>query len=185
MMILEIGATILGLSQGVLVLLNKRINWIFYIAQIICLLTFSYLNKLYGDVLGNGVYLIFGVLGWFLWRNESKFLITKCTNNERLMYFSVIVLGTITLFILLGHTQDPLPFIDSFTTTTSFVATYYMVRKKLDTWIIWFINDICYVFQYSLLERQAYYLIALNIVWTLMAVISFFNWNRIMKGASK
>ena len=86
------------------------------------------------------------------------------------------------MFILLSKTQDPLPLIDSFTSVSSFIATYYMVKKKLDTWIIWFVNDICYVVQYGLLENQAVYLMSLNIVWTAMAVVSFLNWLKIMKG---
>ena len=180
MISLEIGATIFGLLQGILVLLNKRSNWIFYIAQIICLLIFSYLNKLYGDVLSNSIYFVFGIIGWFLWKNEDVALISACSSKERLV--SIIVFGTIIMFILLSKTQDPLPLIDSFTSVSSFIATYYMVRKKLDTWIIWFVNDICYVVQYGLLENQAVYLMSLNIVWTAMAVASFLNWLKIMKG---
>ncbi len=182
MISLEIGATIFGLLQGILVLLNKRSNWIFYIAQIICLLSFSYLNKLYGDVLSNSIYFVFGIIGWFLWKNEDIALISACSSKERLVYSSIIVFGTIIMFILLSKTQDPLPLIDSFTSVSSFIATYYMVRKKLDTWIIWFVNDICYVVQYGLLENQAVYLMSLNIVWTAMAVASFLNWLKIMKG---
>lgn len=182
MISLEIGATIFGLLQGILVLLNKRSNWIFYISQIICLLIFSYLNKLYGDVLSNSIYFVFGIIGWFLWKNEDIALISACSSKERLVYSSIIVFGTIIMFILLSKTQDPLPLIDSFTSVSSFIATYYMVRKKLDTWIIWFVNDICYVVQYGLLENQAVYLMGLNIVWTAMAVASFLNWLKIMKG---
>ena len=182
MLTLEISATIFGLLQGVLVLLNKRSNWIFYVAQIICLLGFSYVNKLYGDVLSNSIYLVLGIIGWILWKNEYKALITNCSHRERGVYVSIIAVGSILLFRLLSKTQDPLPLIDSFTTVSSFVATYYMVRKKLDTWVIWFVNDICYVVQYSMLENQAVYLMLLNTIWTLMAVVSFFNWLKIMKG---
>lgn len=185
MLSFEIGATIFGLLQGIFVLLNKRSNWIFYIAQIICLLSFSYMNKLYGDVLSNSIYFVFGIIGWFLWKNEDVALISVCSGKERLVYSSIIVLGTIIMFILLSKTQDPLPLIDSFTSVSSFVATYYMVRKKLDTWLIWFVNDICYVVQYGLLENQAVYLMSLNIVWTAMAVASFLNWLKIMKGYKK
>ena len=185
MLSFEIGATIFGLLQGIFVLLNKRSNWIFYIAQIICLLSFSYLNKLYGDVLSNSIYFVFGIIGWFLWKNEDVALISVCSGKERLVYSSIIVLGTIIMFILLSKTQDPLPLIDSFTSVSSFVATYYMVGKKLDTWLIWFVNDICYVVQYGLLENQAVYLMSLNIVWTAMAVASFLNWLKIMKGYKK
>ena len=58
-----------------------------------------------------------------------------------------------------------------------------MVKKKLDTWIIWFVNDIAYVYEYFMLEETAYYLMSLNLIWTFMAVISYLNWSKIMKGA--
>lgn len=38
---LEIGATIFGLIQGVLVMLNKRSNWIAYSMQMILMILFS------------------------------------------------------------------------------------------------------------------------------------------------
>ncbi len=185
MLTLEICATVLGLLQGVLVLFNKRSNWIFYIAQILCLILFSYLNKLYGDVCNNIIYLFLGIIGWFLWKNESSLKITECTNKERFLYILVIICGSLILFSALSKTNDPLPLLDSFTTISSLVATYYMVKKKLDTWVIWFVNDILYVIQYSQLEREAYYLIFLNIVWTIMAIASFINWSKIMKGDLK
>ncbi len=182
MQTLEISATILGLLQGILVLFNKRSNWLFYIAQILCLICFSYLNNLYGDIFNNSIYLFLGILGWFLWKNKDNHQITKCTNKERLTYTLIIILGSTLLFSILNKTKDPLPLLDSFTTTSSLVATYYMVKKKLDTWLIWFVNDILYIIQYSLLDSMAYYLIFLNSVWTIMAIASFFNWSKIMKG---
>lgn len=185
MLTLEICATVLGLLQGVLVLFNKRSNWIFYIAQILCLIFFSYLNRLYGDVCNNIIYLFLGIIGWFLWKNKSSFKITKCTNKERFSYILVIICGSLILFSILSKTNDSLPLLDSFTTISSLVATYYMVKKKLDTWVIWFVNDIFYIIQYSQLEKEAYYLIFLNLVWTIMAIASFINWSKTMKGDLK
>ena len=75
-----------------------------------------------------------------------------------------------------------LPLLDAFTTVSSFVATYYMMTKKIDTWIIWFINDIFYAIEYFILPEQALGLFFLNVVWTIMAIISYINWRKIMKG---
>lgn len=182
-MVFEIGATILGLIQGVLVMLNKRSNWIFYILQMIFLIIFSLLNHLYGDVANNIVYLVMGVIGFILWnksKNTNK--ITKARYKERIIYILVIAIGTIGISNMLSKTDDPLPLLDAFTTISSLVATYYMMKKKIDTWIIWFINDIFYAIEYFILPDQALYLFALNVVWTFMAVGSYINWNRIMKG---
>ena len=48
--------------------------------------------------------------------------------------------------------------LDAFTTITSLIATYYMVKKKIDTWVMWFINDIFYAIEYFILPNQAFYL---------------------------
>ena len=182
-MFLELGATILGLIQGVLVMLNKRSNWIFYILQMIFLIVFSSINHLYGDVTNNSIYLVMGIVGYILWNKDSKSSkITSCKLKERIIYLAIIGLGTIVVSLILKNTDDPLPILDAFTTVSSFVATYYMMKKKIDTWIIWFINDIFYAIEYFILPNQALYLFALNIIWTGMAVASYINWKKIMNG---
>ena len=182
-MIFEIGATVFGLIQGVLVMLNKRSNWIFYILQMIFLIIFSTLNHLYGDIANNSIYLVMGVIGFILWNNSKESnKITKASTKERIIYILLIALGTIILSTVLKKTNDPLPVLDSFTTISSLIATFYMMKKKIDTWIIWFVNDIFYAVEYFILPDQALYLFALNIIWTFMAVGSYINWNKIMKG---
>lgn len=180
-MFFEIGATILGLIQGVLVMLDKRSNWIFYILQMLFLIVFSTMNNLYGDIANNSIYLVMGIIGFILWnKNDDTNKITKASIKEKIIYILIIALGTIIISNILRNTNDPLPILDAFTTVSSLVATYYMMRKKIDTWIIWFINDIFYAIEYFILPDQALYLFALNIIWTFMAVGSYINWNNIM-----
>lgn len=181
-MFLEIGATILGLIQGVLVMFNKRSNWIFYNLQMAFLILFSSMNHLYGDVVNNSIYLVMGVVGFILWnRNSDTNKITATSKKEKLIYILLIIVGTLGVSAILKNTNDPLPMLDAFTTITSLIATYYMVKKKIDTWVIWFINDIFYAIEYFILPNQAFYLFLLNVVWTLMAVGSYSNWKKLMK----
>ena len=56
-----------------------------------------------------------------------------------------------------------------------------MMFHKIETWIVWFINDIMYIYEYYALPNQAFYLIFLYIIWTCLAVGSFFNWLKIYK----
>ena len=179
---MEIIAAILGLIQGVLVMLNKRSNWIFYILQMIFLIIFSAINHLYGDVINNTFYLIFGFIGYMYWSKKiSTNKIRTAKYKERIIYITIIILGTIILSMFLKKTDDPLPLLDSFTTISSLVATYYMVKKITDSWIIWFINDIFYAIEYFMLPNQALYLFALNIIWSFLAVGSYINWKKLMK----
>ena len=185
-MIFEIGATVFGLIQGVLVMLNKRSNWLFYICQMIFLIIFSGINHLYGDIANNSIYLIMGVIGYIMWQeNKASSKITKASQKEKLIYTLLIIAGTIILGNILKSTDDPLPMLDSLTTVSSLIATYYMMKKKIDTWIIWFVNDILYAVEYFILPNQALYLFALNIVWTFLAVASYISWNKLMKGEEK
>lgn len=180
-MFLEIGATILGLIQGVLVMLNKRSNWIFYILQMFLLIIFSIVNHLYGDVVNNSIYLVMGVIGFIIWNKKDSNKITNARIKEKVIYVLIIMFGTVFVCELLKRTDDPLPILDSFTTVSSLVATYYMMKKKIDTWIIWFINDIFYAIEYFILPNQALYLFMLNVIWTVMAVLSYINWKKLMK----
>lgn len=179
--IFEIGATIFGLIQGVLVMLNKRSNWIFYILQMLFMIMFSFTMHLYGDVANNSIYLVMGVVGFILWNKKDSKKIKYCTTKERISYVLVIVIGTIIASSILKNTDDSLPYLDAFTTTSSFVATYYMMIKKIDTWIIWFINDVFYAIEYFILPDQALYLFALNVIWTFMAIFSYISWKKIME----
>ena len=179
----EVGASIFGLTQGVLVMFNKRSNWIFYIIEMIFLIMFSFINHLYGDIANNSFYLVLGIIGFILWKRKDNNKITKTSLLEKSIYISTMIIGTIVLSIILSKTTDPLPLLDSFTTISSIIATYYMMKKKIDTWVIWFINDIFYSIEYFILPNQAIYLFALNIIWTFMAIASYVNWNKIMKGS--
>ena len=182
---MELIATILGLIQGILVMLNKRSNWIFYILQMIFLIIFSSINHLYGDVLNNSFYLVLGFIGFLEWSKKKDSNQIRLVNyKERINYILLITIGTIVLNLVLKTTDDPLPLLDSFTTISSLVATYYMIKKKLDTWIIWFINDIFYAIEYFMLPNQALYLFLLNIVWAFMAVGSYLNWKKILEEES-
>lgn len=179
---LEIGATIFGLIQGVLVMLNKRSNWIAYSIQMILMVLFSLSMHLYGDVANSLIYFVLGIIGFIIWNKKNEKDIKKCSTKERIIYSLIITISTCVVFFVLKKTDDPLPLLDAFTTVSSLVATYYMMTKKIDTWIIWFINDVFYSIEYFILPKQALSLFFLNVVWTVMAVISYVNWNKIMKG---
>ena len=178
--LIEILAVIFGLIQGVLVMLNKKSNWIFYIVQMILMVAFSWMNNLWGDVALNVWFVIQGVIGMIMWNKEADVPVTMYTPKE----WGKWGFGSLMLFAVLAAvltcTNDPVPMMDAFTTTGALVATYMMAKKKLETWVIWFIIDIAYVIQYFMLPDQAWYLMGLNVIWTGMAVASFINWKRLM-----
>ncbi|MBQ4510411.1 MAG: nicotinamide mononucleotide transporter [Clostridia bacterium] len=179
---IEAIATIMGLIQGILVWANKRSNWIFYCLQYVFLLIFNIQAKLYGDITNSIIYFFIGVSGFILWnRKKGNVPIKRCSIIEKTAYISIIIISTVIVYFILKGTDDPLPLMGALTTTTGYVATYYMLIKKTDTWILWFINDILYIIEYYMLSERAWYLITLNIIWTFMAIGSYITWNKLSK----
>lgn len=64
--IIEISATIFGLIQGALVMLNKRSNWIAYVIQMALMVIFSLSVHLYGDAINSSIYIIVGIVGFII-----------------------------------------------------------------------------------------------------------------------
>ena len=183
---IEILATVMGLIQGGLVWANKRSNWIFYCLQYVFMAIFSIQARLYGDLTNSIVYFIVGIVGFILWnRQKGSVPIKKCSTKERIIYTTMIIIGAVITYFILKSTADPLPLLDALTTVTGYFATYYMLTKKTDAWILWLINDILYIVEYLMLPEKAWYLMALNIIWTFMAVGSLITWNKLSKRQEK
>lgn len=186
----EIAATVFGLVQSILILFNRRENWIFYMLNILTLTIFSFTAKLYGDVLENSVYIIIGILGLFTWYSDkietnllSKYggKIRYCTNKERVIYGISLVVVSIMCYFWLSYTNDPMPFLDAITTGMGLVATLMMAFKKIDAWVIWFVDDILMALIYFSLPDKALYLMALNILWIFLAIGTYMNWVKVYK----
>lgn len=181
---LEVFTALMGLIQSILIMLNKKENWLFYMANIIALTFFSFYAKLYGDVLENLVYVSFGLLGLFTWYSEkiSKKIFKKenvisfCTTKERILYFLMFSIISVGTYIWLLNTNDPAPFLDAITTGMGFTATLMMALKRVESWYVWFIDDILMAYIYFSLPERAFYLMLLNLVWVLLAVGSIITW---------
>lgn len=174
---LEILTTVFGLIQGILVMLNKRCNWLVYIVQLGFLIAFSYVNRLYGDMAQSCI--MIGICGYaFMQWGKPESAITYLKKSHAIIVSALVILGTIAGYAILATTDDPLPHLDSFTTVTTFIALALMAMRKVEAWIVWFVNDVAYIIEYYMLPDQAVYLLALYTVWTLLAVFSFTNWTR-------
>lgn len=182
---LEIVTSIFGLIQSILIMCNKKENWIFYLLNIVTLTFFSFKARLYGDVLENSIYLLIGFFGLFSWYSNNitnKFFKKSNTNwmsnKERVIFFLIFIILSILIYIWLIHTNDPLALLDAVTTGLSFVATLTMAMKKIDSWIYWLIDDILMAITYFLLPDKAIYLMILNIIWILLAIGTIYTWNK-------
>lgn len=179
---LEIFIAIIGLVQGVLAMMNRRINWLVYAFQMILLVIFSYHAKLYGDMIHNSIYFFICLISFWMWSKDGiATKITRLNVTQISIIASALVIAIFIIGRILTNYDDPLPYIDATTTVTMFVALILMSFHKLEAWVMWFINDIAFMVQYLMLPDQAIYLFILNMIWSVLAVVSFFGWRKLYR----
>lgn len=187
----EIFAAICGLIQSILILCKRKENWIFYLLNIGSLTLYSFYVHLYGDVVENIVYVLFGLFGLFTWYSEkiSKKIfgevntISYCNVKERIFYIAMFLLISTGMYFWLLHTNDPAPFLDAVTTGMGFTATLGMAFKKVDSWVIWFVDDILMAYIYFTLPDSGFWLMSLNILWVFLAAGTWLTWHREAAGS--
>lgn len=183
---LEVLSTVFGLIQGVLVMLDKRSNWIFYSLQMLFLVLFSINVHLWGDVAIDSIYFLVGIGGFFLWRKGNRADAFSVYGWRAHIVWGLASIVLIALsWIVLRKTDNPLPLLDSITSVTSIVATWFMFCHKLEAWVVWFINDLFYIAEFFMLPDRAWYLIGLYIIWTVLSIVSFVNWKRLYNNERK
>lgn len=191
-MILEIFATVCGFIQSVLIMFKRKENWIFYMLNIVSLICFSFLVRLYGDVIENLIYVFFGLLGLFTWysdniskkifKDENKIRYTN--RKEKIFYFIMFFIISFVMYFLLKNTNDPQPFLDAITTGMGFTATLMMAFKRVDAWIVWLIDDCIMAYIYFILPDSAVWLMGLNIIWIFFAISTWYIWHKESKGVN-
>lgn len=177
---LEVLSTVFGLIQGMLVILDKRSNWISYSLQMFFLILFSINVHLWGDVAIDSIYFFVGIGGYFLWRKGNRAdAISVYGWKVRIVWGLVTMVLIVLSWTAFSKTDNPLPLLDSITSITSIIATWFMFCHKLETWVVWLVNDVFYIVEYFMLPDKALYLIGLYAIWTGLAIVSFVNWKRL------
>ena len=181
---LELFTAACGLVQSVLVLKKRKENWVFYLLNIGALTLYSAHVRLWGDVVENLAYVLFGILGFCTWykvRVARRFCrddrIRYCTGGERALGLALAASISAGMYLWLLATDDPMPWLDALTTGLGFTATLGMALKRVESWILWLVDDVLMACVYFLLPGTGFWLMLLNIVWVFLAVGSFLTWH--------
>ena len=178
----EIAILLLGIAQGILAMFGRRCSWHVYIAMLLLICAVSVRNALWGDLINNSVYIAFCVFGMKSWGAGRR--ISSGDARSCAVSFLVCALLVAGMYLSLTHVhelmvflkRDTVPFLDSLTTATSFVAMWHMMRKRTECWIWWGVNDLLYVAQFIVLSGCHAPLVWLNLMWFAMAVASYLKW---------
>ena len=161
------------------------LNWPIAISSVITYIYIFYNAKLYGDTILQFYFLGTSIYGWYYWTNgkttslKSARPITKIPQKEWMMIVLIsLVMSGIGGYILDQKTDTDVPYIDGFCTVTSFIAQYYLTRKKLENWLIWIFVDIIYIPLY--IHKNLYATAMLYFVFVFIALSGYVDWKKTM-----
>lgn len=180
-LLLEIVAVIFGVLYTVLMAQNKISCWIFgIIGSLLSVYLFIEYAKLYAEAVLYVFYVFAGIYGWIMWKKQKE--VTEVYQHKLKTHFKIIGVGvvlSIALYYGLSYffKAAEKPFIDSFTTIFSFIATYLMAKKWIENWFYWAIIDAVSVYLYFTRGLDVYAMLML--IYTGLVVYGYWKWEKL------
>lgn len=165
--------------------INQKIGlWIFgFLCSALYVVVF-FQSKFYAGMTLQLYYLGVSIYGWLTWKRGKQITgndlpiihIPKSMILDVLAVFLVIFI--LYFFVLSNFTDSPVPRADSFTTALSIIATWMLARKMIENWLLFIVADgVCMGLYFY---RELYPTAILFAVYTIMAIIGYFEWKRTM-----
>ncbi len=195
---LEFTGTLFNLASVWLV--AKRNIWTWPIATIGVILfgIMFYQIQLYADFFEQIYYFITGLWGWYLWQtgkdkeSDGKVVITRNTRRINLYWIGGIAATSLIATFLLTNLNtwlpnlfpEPasLPALDATTTIMSFAATILMIKRRVESWVLWVLVDIVAVGLYY--YKEVPFVALLYLIFLGIATNGLIDWYRLSKKAA-
>src|SRR6185295_8133563 len=194
---LEFFATLTGF---IAVWLSARANiwsWPIGIVNVTLFFFLVFQVQLYPDMFLQVFFFITNMMGWWRWthpkqgeEDRKKELRVSWMPVNTLIVFSVITLlvtilsGTFAsnlheLFPEVFSKPSAFPFLDSFVMVSSIAATYLMVQKKVECWIVWLIADLVAT---GLYFSKGILFVGLEfLAFCVITILGYINWRKEFK----
>ncbi len=185
------------LAGAVAVFLSAKANvwsWPIGIINVVLFFFLFYQVQLYPDMFLQVFFFITNLMGWWRWKNPQieeedkrhELKISRMLAKSLLLFSGIGLLGTIvfgglaknlsSFFPVLFAKPSAFPYADSFVTVMSMVATYLMVQKKVECWLVWILVDIvaCYLY----FSKEIKFVGIEYVVFCFIAAFGFWNWRK-------
>ncbi len=191
---LEFWATVSGALAVWLSVKENVWSWILGLVNVCLASILFYQIQLYPDMFLQGFFFVTNILGFYQWKfpksefanfkNELKITKLALKTTFILIFGGLIVtyiLGTFSknlheIFPKLFSLPSAFPYMDSFTTVMSIIATFLLIKKKVEAWWLWLAIDIISTYMYFVKDVKLYSI--LYFVFCIIAVFGAVGWTR-------
>lgn len=196
---IELAASLFGLVYVVFEVLQKNFMWYLWVLTSITFGIVYYYSHIYAYMGLQIYYVAMGIYGIYSWRRakalakraaaqpatqpgelrseDADILVVRRMSREVAFLstlFSIIVFFILTY--ILKCTEDPNPWLDSFCSVISMLATFWLSRQYLQNWYLWIVCNVASTIL-SLSVAQ-YYAALLYFIMIGMAVWGLWHWNK-------
>lgn len=184
-------AFITGVLCVVLAAKGKISNYIFGMYNTFAYAYLAYQNGLYGEM---GLNLFFfvptNIIGFIMWKkfmNQNTVKMRKMSNKSLMIVFVICIIGIIGLGFALSKIEGQLtPYIDATTNVLSVIATFLMLYRFREQWILYIILNVFTIFMWTIRtingSPDGLMMIVMWTAYLVNAVYGYYNWS---KGAKK
>ncbi|MCX7861391.1 MAG: nicotinamide riboside transporter PnuC [Bacteroidales bacterium] len=177
---LEIFASLTGFVAIYFQIKAKPIYWPISIINVILYAIVFYQTRLYAETSLQIYYLLISIYGWIYWKktnSSANFAISLCSKKLIIQLSIIGFMGWMFLaYILKKYTNTDVPYLDSFITSLSYIATYLLARKKIENWLLWIFIDFISIGLYY--YKGLYFTIILFFALTILAIIGYKEWRK-------
>ncbi len=196
---IELAASLFGLVYVVFEVLQKNFMWYLWVLTSITFGIVYYYSHIYAYMGLQIYYVAMGIYGIYSWRRakalakraaaqpatqpgeprseDADILVVRKMSREVAILstlFSIIVFFILTY--ILKCTEDPNPWLDSFCSVISMLATFWLSRQYLQNWYLWIVCNVASTI--LSLSVEQYYAALLYFVMIGMAVWGLWHWNK-------
>jgi nicotinamide mononucleotide transporter len=175
----EAVSVVLGLLYSVLAVRRTRWCWVAGGISSAIAVVLAWKAKLPMQACLQGYYVGMAVYGFWHWsRDEGReTVVTTWPIRAHLAGLAVVLaLSVLTARLLASETQAAWPFLDSFTTWGSLLATWLTAQVKLENWLYWIFFDAISVFLFG--AQGLMFFALLMAIYLVIASFGFVTWAR-------
>jgi nicotinamide mononucleotide transporter len=176
---LEATAVLLGIVYVLLILKRNRLGWIAGGVSSAIYVYLAATARLPMQSTLQAYYVAMAVYGWYSWtaaqqRGDGGAIVRWPLSYHLVALCGVGLLSVASASLLARETHAAWPYLDSFTTWVSLLATWMVARMKLENWLYWIGADAIMAYLFA---AQGYLATcALFVAYMVIAIFGFREW---------
>lgn len=186
MSFIELFGTFTGLITVWLAARNNIWTWPIGLINVSSFFIIFWQVQLYADMFLQLYFFGMSIYGWIFWYRQKDVLvkISFLNSRDRLISLIIIIAGVVVLGMLISkiHIYFPdifekpaaYPYFDAFTTVVSIIASVWMARRIVESWVLWILVDLVAIGLYFL---KGIKLVSIEyIIFLLMSIYGLIGW---------